>query len=140
MLAPFQPQFSESLNDVVVTVDKSTLVQVCRTLKEDGRLSFDLMRLLTVVDYKDRFEVVYHLWSLGKKHRMVVKTNTTAEAVSVPSITSVWKTADWYEREARDLYGVNFEGHPKLEPLLLWEGFEGFPGRKSYPMPEYREF
>ena len=140
VLAPFQPQIAPSYDDVVVTIDKSKLLQVARMLKEDNRVSFDLLRLLTVVDYKDRFEVVYHLWSLSKKHRMVLKVNTSADEASVPSLFSVWRTVDWYEREARDLYGVNFEGHPNLTPLLLWEGFEGYPGRKSYPMPEYKEY
>jgi NADH-quinone oxidoreductase subunit C len=55
-------------------------------------------------------------------------------------VTSVWRAADWYEREAHDLFGVHFEGHPDLSPLLLYEGFEGYPGRKEYPFNDYQEF
>lgn len=140
VLAPFSPQIAASYDDVVITVDKSKLVQMARVLRDDSRLSFDLMRLLTVVDYNDHFQVVYHLWSLGKRHRTVVKVDTPAAEASVPSVTSVWRTADWYEREGKELFGVNFEGHPKLEPLLLWEGFEGYPGRRSYQLFDYKEF
>ena len=64
----------------------------------------------------------------------MVKTSVPPDAPSVPSIVSVWRGAGWYEREAHDLFGVAFEGHPDLSPLLLYEGFEGFPGRKSFPV------
>ncbi|WP_347221931.1 NADH-quinone oxidoreductase subunit C [Mycolicibacterium poriferae] len=59
---------------------------------------------------------------------------------ALPSVTSVWRAADWYEREAHDLFGVHFEGHPDLSPLLLYEGFAGYPGRKEYPFNDYQEF
>jgi NADH-quinone oxidoreductase subunit C len=62
------------------------------------------------------------------------------DAPVAPTVTAVWPGADWFEREAHDLFGVEFEGHPDLKPLLLWEGFEGYPGRKSYPFNEYTEW
>lgn len=140
-LSSFKPQVGASLDEVTVSVEREKLVDICRVLRDDARLDFDLLRCLTVVDYTDHFQVVYHLFSLSKRHKMVVKTNTAnAENPAVPSVVSVWKTADWYEREGRDLFGVTFEGHPKPEPLLLWEGFEGFPGRKSFPFHEYSEY
>ena len=139
-LKAFQPQVTASLDEVMLTVERERLLDTCRTLREDPRLSFDFLRCLSVVDYKDHFEVVYHLWSMGKRHKVVLKTKTGTEAPAVPSVVTVWKTADWFEREGRDLFGVTFEGHPNLVPLLLWEGFEGFPGRKSYPFHEYAEY
>lgn len=140
-LSSFKPQVSASLDEVTVTVEREKLVDVCHVLRDDARLDFDLLRCLTVVDYTDHFQVVYHLFSLSKRHKLVIKTNTAnTESPAVPSVVPVWKTADWYEREGRDLFGVTFQGHPKLEPLLLWEGFEGFPGRKSFPFHQYSEY
>lgn len=140
-LSPLKAEVSASLDEVVAAVDRAKLVEVCRLLRDDPRLDFDLLRCLSVVDYNDHFQVVYHLFSLAKRHKLVVKTRTAgAENPAVPSVATVWKTADWYEREGRDLFGVTFEGHPRMEPLLLWEGFEGFPGRKSYPFHEYTEY
>ena len=75
-----------------------------------------------------------------KRHKMVVKTSVSPDTPSVPSVVSVWRAADWFEREGHDLYGVVFEGHPELAPLLLWEGFEGYPGRRSFPFHEYDEW
>jgi NADH-quinone oxidoreductase subunit C len=130
-----------TLDEVVLTVPLEKLPGVCRTLKEDERFAFDLLRLLTVVDWKDHLQVVYHAFSLAKRHKVMVKADIKdMEKPSAPSLTAVWKTADWYEREMHDLFGVVFDGHPDLKPLMLWEGFEGFPGRKSYPFHEYSEY
>ena len=85
-------------------------------------------------------QMVYVLQSLEPERTIVVKTDAPYDDPNVPSVTSVWSAADWYEREAHDLYGISFEGHPDLSPLLLYDGFEGYPGRKDYPFYEYREF
>ena len=100
----------------------------------------DYLTCLCVVDYEEYLQVVYHLYSTTRKHMMVLKTNLSPEDPVVPTVTSVWKGADWYEREGHDLFGVQFEGHHNLAPLLLFDGFEGYPGRKSYQMPEYTEW
>jgi len=140
-LSPLKAEVSASLDEVTASVERDRLVDACRLLRDDSRLDFDLLRCLTVVDYNDHFQVVYHLFSLSKRHKLVLKTRTAgAGKPTVPSVVSVWRTADWYEREGRDLFGVMFDGHPKMEPLLLWEGFEGFPGRKSFPFHEYKEY
>src|SRR5688500_20087172 len=93
---------------------------------------------LTVVDYlgiqEPRFEVVYHLYSLTKNHRLRLKIQLDEEETKVPSVLSLWKSANWMEREAWDLYGVVFEGHPDLRRILLYPQFEGHPLRKDYPM------
>ena len=82
----------------------------------------------------------YHLLSLANRHKMVVKTNLPPDDPRVPTVTGVWRGANWYEREGHDLFGVVFEGHPDLSPLLLYEGFEGHPGLKSFPFHEYDEW
>jgi NADH-quinone oxidoreductase subunit C len=140
VLSSFSPQVSTALDEVVVTVGREHLVGACRALKEDPRLAFDFLRCLSVVDYRDRFEVVCHLWSMERRHKAVVKTTAPHDDPRVPSLTSVWRATDWFEREGHDLYGVVFDGHPNLKPLLLWEGFEGYPGRKDYPFYDYKEW
>lgn len=87
-----------------------------------------------------RLEVVYILQSLEPERTLALKTEAPYEDPVVPSVTGVWRAAEWYEREAHDLYGLRFEGHPDLSPLLLYDGFDGYPGRKEFPFYEYREF
>ena len=96
-----------------------------------------------MVDYAEasgEMEINYHLWSLGRRHKLVVKSRLPEDAPVAPTVTGVWTGANWYERECHDLFGVVFEGHPGLEPLLLYDGFEGFPGRKSFPFHDYDEW
>lgn len=140
VLPAFHSHISVALDEVVLTVPPERLVEVCFTLRDDPRTRFDFLRCLSVVDYVTYLEVVYHLWSMEKRHKMVVKVQVPPEAPQVPSVTGVWKGADWFEREGHDLYGVVFTGHPNLAPLLLWEGFPGYPGRKSYPFHNYTEW
>ncbi|HCH09242.1 MAG TPA: NADH-quinone oxidoreductase subunit C, partial [Dehalococcoidia bacterium] len=78
--------------------------------------------------------------SLDKRHKLVVKANVSPDDPVVPSLIDVWRGANWYERESHDLFGVSFAGHPNLVPLLLYEGFEGFPGRKNFPFHDYDEW
>ena len=85
-------------------------------------------------------QLVYFLQSLEPERTLVLKTEAPYDDLVVPSVTSVWRAADWHEREAHDLFGVSFEGHPDLAPLLLYDDFEGYPGRKEFPFNEYREF
>ena len=139
-LAPLAPPATALLDEVAVTVEPSRLLEVCSVLREDQDLAFDFLRCLSVVDYQDSFQVVYHLWSMEHRHKMVLKTDTAYDDPRVPSVVPVWRGADWFEREGHDLFGVVFEGHPDPKPLLLWEGFEGYPGRRSFPFHEYDEF
>jgi NADH-quinone oxidoreductase subunit C len=92
------------------------------------------------VDYEDHFQLVYFLHSLDREQTLVVKTEVSYEDPVLPSVSHVWAAAEWYEREASDLFGVKFDGNPDSSPLLLYEGFGGYPGRKSFPFYEYREF
>ncbi|MBF8268067.1 MAG: NADH-ubiquinone oxidoreductase chain [Dehalococcoidia bacterium] len=140
ILKEFQPDMGAAVDLVVVTVKPRDVASVCRVAKESPQLAFDFLLCLSVVDYGERLQVVYHLYSTTRKHKMVVKADVLTEEARVPSVTPVWPGADWFEREGHDLYGVVFEGHPNMSPLLLYEGFEGFPGRRSYPFNEYTEW
>ena len=120
-----------------IIVDKDDVKRVCRLLKEDKELSFDLLSDFGGVDYqgkKDkRFELVYQLYSTLTHQRLRVKTEV-GENESVPTITSIWRAADWPERECHEMFGIEFEGHPDLMRLLTIEEFDGFPLRKDYPL------
>ncbi len=130
-----------TLNDLPqVTVPAESIVAVCRLAKDDPQLDFKMLLCMSCVDYKEYFQMVYFLHSLDREQTLVVKAELSYEEPSIPSLTSVWQGAEWYEREAHDLFGIDFEGHPDLSPLLLYEGFEGYPGRKEFPFYEYQEF
>ena len=132
-----------AIDEVVCRVPVAHLIDVCRLLKDESSFGFEYLRLLTVVDYIEQdgeFEIVYHLFSLSNHHKMVVKTRIGEDQPSVSSVTCVWRGANWYEREMHDLFGVDFQGHPNLSPLVLPENFDGFPGLKSYPLNDYEEW
>ena len=129
-----------ALDEVAVAVEAAVLPELCRRAKEAPELDFDYLRCVSVVDYVERIEVNYHLFSLSRRHKMVVKVSLDPSQPSVPTVTGVWRGAEWFEREGHDLFGVVFEGHPDLSPLLLYEGFEGHPGLKSFPFHEYTEW
>ena len=129
------------MNDLPqVTVPAASIVDVCRLAKDDPELDFKMLLCMSCVDYKEYFQMVYFLHSLEREQTLVVKADLPYEEPSIPTLTSVWQAAEWYEREAHDLFGIAFEGHPDLSPLLLYEGFEGYPGRKEFPFYEYQEF
>ncbi len=124
--------------DHVVTLSLDGLLESFRMLKEDPELAFDFLMDLTVVDYlgskSPRFQVVYQLYSLGLNHRLRVKVPVPEENPQVTSLTPLWKTANWLEREAWDMFGIRFVGHPDLRRILLYEEFQGYPLRKDYPV------
>ena len=123
-----------------LTIEPEEIASVCRLAKDHPELDFKLLLCLTCVDYQEYLQMVYFLHSIDREQTLVIKTNVPYVDPRLPSVTSVWQAADWYEREAHDLFGVVFEGHPDLAPLLLYEEFEGYPGRKEYPFYEYQEF
>lgn len=122
--------------DDTAIVKSEKLVEIMTFLRDDPSCSFEMLTDLTGVDLlghqEPRFEVVYHLYSLTKNHRLRIKVQAGEEDPSVPSILSIWKAANWMEREAWDLYGINFVGHPDLRRILLYPEFEGHPLRKDY--------
>ena len=132
-----------AVDEVTLMVRPDQVPDVCNMCRTDPRLDFNYLRCLSVVDYVEasaELEVNYHLYSLDKRHKMVVKTRVPEDSPSVPTVTEIWAGANWYERESHDLFGIVFDGHPDLVPLLLYEGFEGFPGRKSFPFHDYDEW
>ena len=125
--------------DDTAIVRKEIIRDVLNFLKSDPQTDFNVLMDLTAVDYlwmreKPRFEVVYHLYSLAKKHRVRVKASVDERDPQIDSIVSIWPAADWYEREVWDMFGIRFEGHPNLKRILMYEKFEGYPLRKDYPV------
>ncbi len=123
-------------NETTLLVRPSDLIRFCRYLKEDPGLLYDFLSDLTAVDRlgdHPRFEVVYHLYSLQYKWRIRLKVHVE-EGEAAPSVTTVWGTADWHEREVFDMFGIRFEGHPDLRRILMPEEWEGCPLRKDYPV------
>ena len=139
-LKEFDPQ-SGVLGDLPqITVDAALIDQVCRLAKDDPRLGFSQLLCLSCVDYLEHLELVYFLHSLSPEKTLCVKTRVPCDGPRLPSVTGVWRAAEWYEREAHDLFGVVFDGHPDLSPLLLYEEFDGYPGRKEFPFHDYQEY
>ncbi len=112
-------------------IKKEDLLKVAAKVKEMG---FNHLSVITGIDYGDRFEVIYNFFSYGKKQNLVLKVVLDHEAPEVESLTSLWKGADWLERETYDLVGIRFTGHPNLTRILLPEGWKGHPLRKDYDM------
>ena len=123
-----------------IEIKAQILVEVTRRCRDSKDLDLKMLHCLLVVDYIDYFQVLYILLSPNNGNRAMVKVNITPDDPTVPTVTSLWGSANWYEREMHDLFGVKFEGHPDLKPLILFEGFEGYPGRKSFPFHDYEEF
>lgn len=126
--------------DETVVVKKERLLEIMHRLKRDPEFDLNILMDLTAVDYlafgetRPRFEVVYHLYSLAKNHRLRVKVPVEEADPHVPSLTAIWAAADWYEREVWDMFGIHFDGHPNLKRILMYEEFVGHPLRKDYPV------
>lgn len=106
---------------------------MAQLLKTLPGLEFDYLNNLTAVDRFDYFEVVYHLSSVKHNHSLVLKTKCFGrDNPAVPSVFSLWRGADYQEREVYDLLGVTFSGHPNLKRILLWDGYDGHPLRRDY--------
>jgi len=140
VLKDFQAEAGSLDNLPQLTIDAKDTAIVCDLAKRDSRLDMKQLLCLACVDYEDHLQLVYFIHSLDTDNTLVLKTSIPQDNPKVPSITGVWRAGDWYEREAHDLFGVQFEGHPGLTPLLLYEGFEGYPGRKDFPFNDYQEF
>jgi NADH-quinone oxidoreductase subunit C len=118
--------------DPWMVIDPAALVEVCQYLKDDSATAFDCLSNESGVDYKDRIEVVYHLFSYQHRHQAVLKVKLPRENPNVATLENVWKSANWMEREIYDLLGVNFEGHSDMRRLLLPEDWVGHPLRKDF--------
>jgi NADH-quinone oxidoreductase subunit C len=162
IIALLEQQFGDRIKskkldaiDPFVVVDPADLLEVCRFLQGDPRLRFEFLNCISGVDYLEpdpkkapkagfepHFEVVYHFQSFTHRHRFVLKLllprwkdNKPGDLPEVPSVTGLWRTADWHEREVYDLSGVWFTGHPELRRILTSEDWVGHPLRKDYEFP-----
>ena len=123
-------------DEMTVTVERDDILKFLEFLVEDSQCRFETLVDLCGADYpteRERFEVVYHLLSMRLNQRIRVKLRTD-ETIPVPSVTSLFPVANWYERETFDMYGVIFSGHPDLRRILTDYGFEGYPLRKDFPL------
>ena len=143
-LERIKKSFPESILEVATFREETTLylrpqdiLPVCRFLHDDPELAFDYLVDLCGVDYyprEPRFQVVYFVSSMKTKARIRLKVSLPGESPRVSSVFSVWRAADWLEREAFDMYGITFQGHPDLRRILLTPEWKGYPLRKDYPL------
>lgn len=138
--------FTEGIGELITNlpvnpfffVDADKVDAVCYFLRDEESLQFDNLSCLSGVDFdKDNLAVVYHLYSYTLNHKLVIKTTVPKTNPVVRTVSGVWVAAEWHEREAFDLIGVNFEGHPDLRRILLPEDWEGHPLRKDYKVPDF---
>lgn len=128
--------------DVILMVSRDVAHQVLAAAKNDPTLAFDFLRNLCGVDWEDDgMEVVYHLYSYKHRHNVTVRARMPADDMRIQSATDLWRAADWHEREARDMFGIKFEGHPNLVPILLPDDMlDHHPLRKDNPLAPLEEW
>ncbi len=126
-------------DEVTITVEREAIERICRFLKEDPDLQYNFLADLCGVDWlgkrEPRFEVVYNLYSIPRADRIRLKVRVP-DGVEVQSVSGVWPTANWHEREVFDMFGVRFTGHSDLRRILMPEDWEGHPLRKDYPVED----
>ena len=141
LLDALQKKFPGAISEAVIfrnlpslNVAKDSLVAICQFLKSPEGGAYTLLTDETAADYpkrEKRFDIVYHLYSFEKNNRLRVRVQVGADE-KVPSVTGVWPTANWLEREVYDMFGVDYEGHPDLKRILMPDGWVGHPLRKDY--------
>jgi NADH-quinone oxidoreductase subunit C len=133
----YQIEFSEYLDEFCLKVKKENILEICSFLKNDEELKFVLSEDITAVDWatrKNRFTVVYHIFSLKNNFRLKLKADVDESDCSIDSVSSVWGAANWQERECYDMYGIIFNNHPDLRRMYMPEDFEYHPLRKDFPL------
>ena len=126
--------FQDEVFDPCLHVERQSIVEVCRYLRNDPELRFEVLSDLTALDLpkENKLQVVYHLYSYSMRHQIVLKVDLPREEPNVSTMEGVWKAANWFEREVFDLFGVIFEGHSDLRRIMLPEDWVGHPLRKDY--------
>lgn len=130
---------SDFRGDLTAVVNKEIILDLMQFLKNDPAFQFNVLMDLTAVDYlwqdrSPRYDVVYHLFSLSKNHRVRIKAGVDEKDPVIDSLVSLWPVANWFEREVWDLFGIKFKGHPDLRRIMMYEEFQGHPLRKDYPV------
>ncbi|MGA9883221.1 MAG: NADH-quinone oxidoreductase subunit C [Candidatus Acidiferrales bacterium] len=131
----------ESRGETTVVLARRDLIRICEFLAQDQSLAFTFLSDISAVDrfpMEPRFEVNYHLLSMQRLERVRIKVRIAGADPVLPSVTGIWPTANWHEREIFDLFGFRFEGHPDLTRILMPDDWEGHPMRKDYPVEGYR--
>ena len=144
LVESIKDKFSHAIEEVIafrdeytIRVKRENLLKVAKYLKENPECSFNFLSDLCGIDYpkgEHHFEVVYHLYSIEHTHRLRMKVSLLASDLTIPSVSSVWRTADWHERECYDMLGINFSDHPDLRRILTPDGFKDYPLRKDFPL------
>ena len=127
--------------ELSIYVSRNSIREACAILRDTPELKYNFLSDVTCVDWypsEPRFEVVYHLLSIGRKARVRLKVKLAGDDARLESVTSVWPAANYFEREVFDLFGVHFEGHPYLRRIMMPDTWEGHPLRKDYPVEGYR--
>jgi NADH-quinone oxidoreductase subunit C len=134
----------EAFGEVTVIVPREMILEICSFLKTSPGLEFNFLADICGADRgpeeEPRFEVNYHLFSTAKHHRLRLKVLLNDDDTHVPTVTNVWRTANWHERETFDLMGVVFDGHPDLRRILLPDDWEGHALRKDFPLRGYEPY
>src|SRR5436305_9875857 len=137
-------QVIEAFGEVTVVVPREKIIEICSYLKTAPGLEFNFLSDLCGADRgpeeEPRFEVNYHLFSTTKHHRLRLKVLLNDDDAHVETVTSIWRTANWHERETFDLFGVIFDGHPDLRRILLPDDWEGHSLRKDFPLRGYEPY
>ena len=129
--------FVEEKNfDPYINVKPEKLRDICLFMRDADSLDFDYLTMISGMDLGEELGIVYHLYSVTLKHNIVLKLKVPKEKPDVPTVELVWRAADWHEREAYDMFGVNFVGHHNLIRILCPYDWEGFPLRRDYKEPE----
>ena len=129
------PAFEEGAEWTTLVIDPATWEEVARELRSAGDLDFDYLFCVTAIDWKTHFTMVYHLTSTRYRHTIVVKAKLDRGHPVIRTVSDIWRTAEFHEREAFDLFGVEFTGHPDLRRLFLTDDWKGWPLRKDYEDP-----
>jgi NADH-quinone oxidoreductase subunit C len=126
--------FRGEVREPYCSVSAPAIVDVCRFLRDDADLKFELLSDLTALDWpkEEKIQIVYHLYSYPNKHQVVLKVDLPRENPRIATVEEIWKVANWFEREVFDLFGVIFEGHSDLRRIMLPEDWVGYPLRKDY--------
>jgi len=128
---------TEHMGELSLTFSSDLIVNVCSLLKNDNELAFIFCEDITAIDWsrnKNRFTVVYHIFSMIHNFRLALRTDIDGSDFITESVSGIWKTADWHEREVYDMFGINFKNHPDLRRMYMPEDFEYHPLRKDFPL------